>query len=235
MRFGKILLLSCVTMGMTTGCVSIGNKGMGELPVEEQEEVRQELNEAAQEIQAALEEVENEMQAELDEASTELYAAWDEVSAEMYADLDEIRAEMEDADWVRGMICEDERPRKVLWRKGDMEAEIVDRVEFADSLALEDWKASDESTEGLTESVTVLVQWKKSIGLLDGWKKEYIDIGSITAYEDSSLVAVEICAMDDVFGRMQGLLRENGTGKAFTIVYEVPDKALESLRGSAEK
>ena len=50
MRFGKILLLSCVTMGMTTGCVSIGNKGMGELPVEEQEEVRQELNEAAQEI-----------------------------------------------------------------------------------------------------------------------------------------------------------------------------------------
>ena len=48
-------------------------------------------------------------------------------------------------------------------------------------------------------------------------------------------MAVEICAMDDVFGRMQGLLRENGTGKAFTIVYEVPDKALESLRGSAEK
>ena len=182
-----------------------------------------------------LDEVEGEMQAELNEASTELYAAWDEVSAEMYAALDEIRAEMEDADWVRGMICEDERPRKVLWRKGDMEAEIVDRVEFADSLALEDWKASDESTDGLTESATVLVQWKKSIGLLDGWKKEYIDIGSITAYEDSSLVAVEICAMDDVFGRMQGLLRENGTGKAFTIVYEVPDKALESLRGSAEK
>ena len=111
---------------------------MGELPVEEQEEVRQELNEAAQEIQAMLDEVEGEMQAELNEASTELYAAWDEVSAEMYAALDEIRAEMEDADWVRGMICEDERPRKVLWRKGDMEAEIVDRVEFADSLALED-------------------------------------------------------------------------------------------------
>ena len=235
MKFGKILLLSCVMMGMATGCVSVGNKGMDELTTEEQAEVRQELNEAAQEIQAMLDEVEGEMQAELNEASTELYAAWDEVSAEMYAALDEIRAEMEDADWVRGMICEDERPRKVLWRKGDTEAEIVDRVEFADSLALEDWKVSDESTEGLTESVTVLVQWKKSIGLLDGWKKEYVDIGSIMAYEDSSLVAVEICAMNDVFGKMQGLLRENGTGEAFTIVYEVPDKALESLRGSAEK
>ena len=65
--------------------------------------------------------------------------------------------------------------------------------------------------------------------------RSFLTTGCPTFRNISSLVAVEICAMDDVFGRMQGLLRENGTGKAFTIVYEVPDKALESLRGSAEK
>ncbi len=217
MKFGKVIMLSCVAAGLATGCVSIGNSGM------------EDLSNLSREERAELEQGMEEMRTELDEVSTEFYGALDEARSEMQEELD-------GAGWIREMICEGvERPRKVFWQKGDTVAEIGDREEFAENLAVEDWKASTEDTEGLEVDSVYTIQWKKSIGLLDGRKNEYVDMGTLTVYRDSNLVAARICVMDEIFGKMQGLLGEGGTGMDFTIVYEVPDKALEFLRGPVEQ
>lgn len=218
MKMGSVILLSCLAAGISTGCVSIGNTGMDALSEEEKAELRQELDAAAQEIQA-----------ELDSAIAEAASALDEAKAEAQKELGE------NAEWIGEMIRgEQERPRRVIWKKGSAEAEIADNEEFVETLSLEDWKASAESTEGLTEDATYTIQWKKSIGLLDGWKAEYVDIGSFTVYQDSNLVTARIHIMDSILGQVPGLFAENTSGSDmddwFVIVYEAPEGVTEALR-----
>lgn len=218
MKLWSIIILSCLTAGMAAGCVSVGNQGADTLTGEEKAELKRELDGAMQEVHA-----------ELDAAVAEAASALDEAKAEVQEELGE------SAEWVGDMIRgEGERSRRVIWRKGAAEAEIEDREEFADSLALEEWKAADGSAEGLTEDVTYTVQWEKSIGLLDRWKKEYVDIGSLTLYQDSNLITARIHVLDGIFGRTPKLLGAEAMGEDFdewfVVVYEVPEEVVESLR-----
>lgn len=207
MKLGKIIILSCLAAGMATGCVSIGNKGLDALTEEEKAELRQELDGAFAEAASVLDEAKAEVQEELGE----------------------------NAEWIGKMICgKEERPRRVIWRKGTAEAEIEDREGFAESLALEEWKATDGNAEGLTEDVTYTVQWEKTIGLLDRWKKEYADIGSLTLYQDSNLITARIHVMDGIFGKASKLFGTEAIGEDldgwFVVVYEVPEEVVENLR-----
>lgn len=218
MKFAKTMILACLTAGMASGCVSIGNRGMDMLSEEEKAELQQEMDEAAREIQT-----------ELSDAMAEAAAALDEANTEMYEELGE------GAEWIGEMIRGyEERPRKVFWEKAAANGEIEDRDAFADSLALEDWAASDESTEGLKEDTTYTIQWKASIGLLDGRKEEYTDIGAFTVYQDSNLVTARIYITDGIMGKAADILGASIMGKDFTgwltIVYEVPEDVAEALR-----
>lgn len=215
MEFGKLTALVC-TAAMMSGCVSVGNQGMDALTEEEKAELRQEIDMAAQELRVELDLAMEELQAELREEMAEFQ---DELTDEL---LEELLNE------------EGKRPMRICWHKGMAEGEIENREQFAESLRLEEWKASGESTEELEEKAAYTVELKKSIGLLDGWNKEYNTVVRIAAYGDSNLVSVELDVTDNTAGLRKLMEKLEDMELAewqITLVYEVPEDVAENMCG----